>query len=1089
MTSRRFGRANGKIFVFILLLAVLAVGTLIYRTKASPDVAAAVSGAPALAKSVSPPTPEKNGAGTQRIVLGEIPTTMADVKAEAADPKEKEVFRGKVISLKTKQPIAGASVGIYDIVLSTTIMELSEAIAETKTDAEGKYELPAINSLNARMTVRSAAPGYATSFTYIFANKFKPKEDTLTIEMTDAGILAGKVVDVNGAGVEGASLATMQATPKYNYTPTDRSQSSPFAMTRSGVGGNFIFDDVAAGDSLRVSARKKGYTTTSKFPLEEGKRDVEIVMVTGGATIRGIVYQVDGRPAVGAAIFGSVLGGDGTSMESVTTDAEGKFTLEGLTAGMWNLNASTYTMKPPPINCAPNVDKQQQVERDGTVNVELKFPPPFKLKGRVVEENTEKGIAGVYLSTNYGPRGVSAEERTKALKDGRTGLSDGLGKFSIESAPYKSQQLFIDAPAGWVLQDNMYSMNMIQISDSQWSDGGDIIIKLKHGKTLRGKVVDKNNGPVVGANVTVKLGEQRALRNAASDTEGQFFVSYDESTGEATVSVTATDGWDEKKVALPAQGDPDPVTLQLQLYAAVSGTVTNADGEPVKDAGIVTAANEMMIPRYGGRNPTATYTNESGYYFRDHVAGGKGVIALIPPQGSQYSAPTSIPIDLAAGERKENQNFVLGEGEIIEGTVTNEESEPVVGASIQAYGGASGFSNIVTDDKGYFKIGGIIEAGSLQQMTVSHPEYDTQWRQNLSPMDGPQDFVMIKKKKQDMQAIDDRSGEPIAHYDYILGNMEIMMYPNQPMNHVDSPDGKTTLSISSNGSHVVTVSETDEAGNKTGRVGSGSFNPADAGKDVTIVRVGSGYSIAGQVIDAETRNAVGDVKVELQGERSYYGSGENFPSTTTNSTGRFELKGLTPGNFILVGKIDKRSGNKKIEIKSDDNIANPVDGSFEITSGTEITGTVLDPDGKPFPGVTINYYPNSRYQRTSVVTDADGKYKITGVTIDNWFLAASSMKGLEMDKSVKVDALTPRVQDFDFSGFITVTGKITMNGKPFSSRTESLVLQNIDGRNGGNLSFTVQLGQAALEPRLQVVGAAASFLRVETGARPASLFV
>jgi thiol-disulfide isomerase/thioredoxin/protocatechuate 3,4-dioxygenase beta subunit len=104
-------------------------------------------------------------------------------------------------------------------------------------------------------------------------------------------------------------------------------------------------------------------------------------------------------------------------------------------------------------------------------------------------------------------------------------------------------------------------------------------------------------------------------------------------------------------------------------------------------------------------------------------------------------------------------------------------------------------------------------------------------------------------------------------------------------------------------------------------------------------------------------------------------SGRVEPTTTTDSNGRFRLTGVPSGQTLLQAISQDFARAKASVLTGLDRTAQV---RFELEAGTEVAGRIVDPEGRPIPGVKLSIdlwdSPFDFIRQTS--TDADGRYQL-----------------------------------------------------------------------------------------------------------------
>ncbi|MYR08242.1 MFS transporter [Gordonia sp. SID5947] len=127
-----------------------------------------------------------------------------------------------------------------------------------------------------------------------------------------------------------------------NLVVTDQS-GAVVKQAHADSDGYFTISGLSAGDTVAVTASAPGYQPASQLVTVDGAgrttEPVEILLIATSG-MQGSVRTIDGSPLEGATV--SAIGPDQTIVASVTTDAEGRYRMEGLTEGLFTVVASMY---------------------------------------------------------------------------------------------------------------------------------------------------------------------------------------------------------------------------------------------------------------------------------------------------------------------------------------------------------------------------------------------------------------------------------------------------------------------------------------------------------------------------------------------------------------------------------------------------------------------------------------------------------------------------------------------------------------------------------------------------------------------------
>ena len=131
-------------------------------------------------------------------------------------------------------------------------------------------------------------------------------------------------------------------------------------------------------------------------------------------------------------------------------------------------------------------------------------------------------------------------------------------------------------------------------------------------------------------------------------------------------------------------------------------------------------------------------------------------------------------------------------------------------------------------------------------------------------------------------------------------------------------------------------------------------------------------SIEGTVVHAGTSEAFPGVPIRL-----------NAQITTTDARGHFTFGGIAPGQYRLMAGPDYVGTSQAITLASGQHIQGAV---FSMALGGSVNGRILDPNGRPRAGLTVNLaewaYSDGQSvlnAKGSAMTDDQGGYRMAGL--------------------------------------------------------------------------------------------------------------
>ncbi len=314
---------------------------------------------------------------------------------------------------------------------------------------------------------------------------------------------------------------------------------------------------------------------------------------------------------------------------------------------------------------------------------DLDPPVPDELLGVVVDEN-DKSVAGatVYLR----PHGDWNDSR---LRQTRT---DDLGQFvfpRVEVGEY-----LLAAISGARATRTQYR-KWLDVTFTSDLSREPIVAVLKPAGQVTIRVVDaETKEPLPGAKI--QLGywdlprDRVADKNGESVAEGLPLKSYE-------FSATAS-GYAKKTIGTSVKSTPETtVVLELEPGAVIVGTARDPDGNPIGRP-----RPHLRDPTDSGMFFDFTQGGNDGVFRFDHAPIGMSILLDFDAKG--FIEPKTIIRPLRAGETRRVDVTLkpVPRGSAVTGVVTNENGQPVVGATIEIEWQDDRIA--YTDDEGRFRI-------------------------------------------------------------------------------------------------------------------------------------------------------------------------------------------------------------------------------------------------------------------------------------------------------------------------------------------------------------------------------------------------
>lgn len=507
-----------------------------------------------------------NEVDTAKAASGEVPAGVFEL------PKGRRLT-GRVLESRHRQPLAGALVWLME----------HESLVWTRSDDTGGYSL--LSPPAAPYGILAASPGYTPAFAMQgdLPTAAKPGP---TLLLDPAASFEGLVVTADGTPIPdidgnlelGASKGTFDfksilgmrrsgarsdAQGRLSFTglPVDRG----FTLHLEGAGWAPVDYKV---DPLQAFEQRTG----GRWQMVPGRRGV------------GRIVDLEEQPVVGAEVqlqpatadsFRSFIMAEAAPL--YTTDGSGAFAIPDLAAGRYDLvaTASGYSRG--------QVRGLEIPVGEGEIDLGVVIMAPgVDLLGKVVDVDGQPIAEAEIFAMQSGDRGNPV---FTAMAQGKPDtLSDIDGKFVIPDGTAGERRNILVTRQGFV---SALAPN-IELPQTK-----PLEVVLKPSSKIEGRVVDADGAPVEGANVvawpegrsSMDYGRSYSEHREPTGVDGRFELS-EVAPGPTLIQVTKS-GFQALTVGgleVPADRPLQGVELRLVVGAQLSGTLTDAAGEPVGGA-------------------------------------------------------------------------------------------------------------------------------------------------------------------------------------------------------------------------------------------------------------------------------------------------------------------------------------------------------------------------------------------------------------------------------------------------------------------------------------------------------------------------
>ncbi len=827
---------------------------------------------------------------------------------------------GRIVDRETRRPIAGAFAWLAG----------READA-VRADGTGGFTLSA--PADSSIRIWGAAPGYLQVHIQLAAG-VAAGDTTLTLQ---AAVRAhGVVVDEDGRPVAEASVGA-RLSPLGHFSREAWQASTDLEPAISDLRGEFAIDGLHPETGYILRAGKPGYAP-AELDLPNARTDtargVRLVLERG-RTATGTVVSSTGEPIAGARVRLEASAGSGLMQRvmraralggpaaaQAVTDDEGRFALGDLASAAYDLEATAPGYAPASI-----VALEISAEAAETDLGEIALEPGAAIEGRITDaRGAAVEGAQVFASESEDQFAFMLVQRDREAEP--AAVTDANGFFSVADRRAGGRFDLTIRRAGYARA----SVLGVEAPTLQ-----PLAVRLDRASKIRGEVVDSSGRPIGGATVWVHVqftrGTSSMSQSAAHATtsEDGRFVLEEVDPGELRLSAEAEGYRSEELASLAVEPgrDLENVRVVMRPGATVSGRVTDGEGRPVADVMVGLAESGMSFSISSGGT-----TDAEGRYRLEGVAPGRRTVT------ARHDAfqPATREIEVELGDNR--LDLAFERGSTVSGQVIDEAGRPISGALVQllapsmfSWRGQSGMS----DTTGAFSIAGVPEGTfSLQ---ASKEGFATTAVEELEV--GPGDLPFVEIRLSPGYAI---VGRLLGLEPAELAGVQVMAVRPQSSVSLGLVDRDGNYRIDHLGAGDYTVHA--QAGMRSRTAQATTTVVEGAAETLLDLEFEGGLTLSGVVLRGD--EPLAGALVAATGTDVSSGS-----AGTTNSEGRFELKGLEPGRHVVsVSNFQTGRGHREeLELGSDRDVVIRVEAAV-------VSGSVFDAvDSQPLAGVAVRLEP------------------------------------------------------------------------------------------------------------------------------------
>jgi len=466
--------------------------------------------------------------------------------------------------------------------------------------------------------------------------------------------------------------------------------------------------------------------------------------------------------------------------------------------------------------------------------------------------------------------------------------------------------------------------------------------------------------------------------------------------------------------------------IQLSAGGTITGSVT-VGGTPVAYAQL-----DAWGPSGGGWAETGT----DGTYSITGLATGTYTVSvwLEDTDYADYTA-TEKTVSVTAGATTSGVNFELTLGGSISGTVTYADSTPVADIRVEAWqemqdwsSGGGGHGEAWTASDGTYEIKGLPTGTYRVEARIDDPSMNYALEPQTVTVTAGQEtsgvnFVLTQGGSI-YGTVTDSSGNPVA-------NAELNAWQSEGGHGggwaMTGSDGTYTMTGLSTGTYNVEVRAGEySSAMKTTMVTSGQDTQLDF-----ILTVGG--SISGTV-KYEDENPAVNLRVECWNEM-----GPGWGDSWTDTTGAYEIRGLSTGTYRVEVRIDDPTSNYASESQTVTVTAGSetTGVDFVLSAGGSISGTVTA-TGSPVANIRVECWKEQGSGWGDAWTATDGTYTINGLSTGSYHVMVRSEEtGTNYATAEKIVSVTAGEAtigvDFSLITGGSISGTVTYGGSPLAN--------------------------------------------------------
>ena len=848
---------------------------------------------------------------------------------------------------------------------------LPAAVDRTRSDAGGSFSVSAPVPGPYRLEISPSPPEAARGAVVpLLYGNLAPLNASRVLEPNELPSrhrVAVRVRDADDQPIEGALVIATPTTlrsARYERTPRRQRPQRLFpwfhrGSARTGAEGIVRF--------LMPTAETEIVATAPGFAIGKARTETDRVALRlerdPGVRVR--VRNPNGTPAPGVLIR---TRGE-SSLPLALTNESGEALVSGIlgprtTFELERADHAFATASPP--------GRVRGEPPNGERVVHARLETPLLIPGRVVDEAS----------------GVPVDNATvwAASFPGHATSSDHAGAFDLSTrASPNRAHLWVHA-SGYV---------SARLNASEEHGGrAEVSIHLRPAAPLSGMLMDSAHRPVAGASIQAEplaAGSRgtRWSQGTASGSNGSFLIPEAEYDRPYRLTVRAA-GFPSTVVdAPPLKRDAavDPLQIVLTRGRRASGNIVDTEGSPVGGAEVRLRrppenGQRTFFNRLDATEPTTT--DEQGGFRFPAVSAGEYEVRIVH---SEYLSTGDTKVDVPSGEGDYDLgSFTLVPGAELVGTVSDRDSQPVAGATVQVprYGADRDQERTATTDiDGTFRLTGLPH--DLVDLSIVAEGFAPSSFRGARPGTGEPIHIELQAGATLTGRVVNDAGNPVAG-----ASLEL------------DADTQTLMRIGVGSARDFFQRTGSDGSFRFEHVGAGTWSieatEGDAKAKLDRIELTEGTE---RFVELELRARdhltvlvttqlgapLADAEILVMSAADLY-SGD---FGATDASGRAQI-GITPGTVTVHTRHEEyQDDSRKVVLEPGSNQL-----TIQLRDGGAIAGVVRSADGAPLASATVEAHPKDdldrlpRYRRLAdsgkTISDLEGQFHIAGLEPGTYFV-------------------------------------------------------------------------------------------------------